>query len=189
MKIKYSKKVLILALIVFSGVIVLNVFFANILLVKIFSINDKVNQLNISSQKRERELALKDFIVSSSLDREKLAGYFIGAGNAETVEFTKYLEDLALVAGVTQKKSLNYEAISELDSAEVVSAIRFKFNVSGKWENVFTFIQLVENLPKVLSLNSVFLNVSSEAVSVKDVKSGRKVWSADLDFSVAMLKK
>lgn len=188
MKLTYSKRILILSIIVLAVVLALDIIFTEMLLSKIININEKVKQLNLSSQEREKELTLRESIVSSKDEREKLLTYFVGPGNAETVEFTKYLEDLALVNGVTQKKSLGYEAVSELNSSNVVSAIRFRFNVSGKWTNVFNFLRAIENLPKVAYLNSVSLNVSSEAVSAKDIKSGNKIWSADLDFSVIKLK-
>lgn len=188
MRLSYSKKIFIVSLGIFVGVIILDVIFTNLLLGKIISINDKVKQLNFSSQEREKELNLKDSIASSKMEREKLLNYFVGPGNAETVEFTKYLEDLALRSGVSQKKSLNYEPVSELASSEVVSAIRFRFNVTGSWANVFNFLQAIENLPKVAYLNSVTLSVSSEAVSPKGTKTAGKTWSADLDFSVIKLK-
>jgi hypothetical protein len=188
MKINYSKRILILFLVIFIGVIALDVLYTNKLFDQILSINDKVKQLNISSEKREKELSLKDFILSSKVEREKLDQYFVGAGNAETVKFTKYLEDLAAEVGVDQKKSLDYEAVSEFQSSDVVSALHFRFNVSGHWADVYTFLKLIENLPKVVSLNSVSLTATSGAVSAREAKSGVRLWSADLDFFVVKLK-
>ncbi len=178
MRLNHSKKIFILSLISFFCVLILSIVFTNLLLDKIISINDKVKQLDISSRERERELNLKDSIASSKIERENLGGYFVGAGNAETVKFTEYLEDLATNLDLTQKKSLDYEPIGELKSSEVVSAIRFKFNVSGSWSNVFAFLRAIENLPKVSHLNNVSLNLNSES----------KIWSADLDFLVVKLK-
>ncbi len=189
MRLNYSKKILILSLVVFASILTLDIIFTNMLLGKIVSINDKIKQSDISSQKREEELILKGLIASSKVEREKLTGYFVGAGNAETVNFTKYLEELALEAGVTQRKSLDYESANELSSSEIVSAIRYRFNVTGKWTNVFYFLQMIENLPKVLSLNNISVSVNPGAVSASEAKSGAKTWSADLDFSVVKLKK
>ena len=184
MKLNYSKKVLVASLITFVCVLVLDIIFTNLLLDKIVSINDKVRQIDISSREREKELNLKDSIASSKNEREKLLGYFVGAGDAETGTFTKYLEDLALANGVTQNKSLAYEPVIGLESSDVVTAIRFKFSISGRWANVWSFIQAVESLPKVSYLANVSLNLNSEAVSAKT----GKIWSADLDFSVVKLK-
>jgi hypothetical protein len=164
----------------------LDIIFINLLLGKIIDINDKVKQLDISSQSREKTLNLQDSIVSSESEREKLAAYFVGAGDASTVEFTKYLENLALETGVTQKKSLAYEPVNGLESSNVVSAIRFKFNVSGKWANILAFLQAIENLPKVVSVNNVSFNMNSTLRGVN--KSAGQNWSADLDFSVVKLK-
>ncbi len=188
MKLNHSKKILILAIPIFFLVLILNIVFVYLLLSTIDSVNNKVRQLNISSQKREEELLLKGLISSFSSEREKLSQYFIGMGNADVVAFTKYLEDLALNIGVSQKKTLAYEPMNELKDSETVSTIRFRFSISGKWSNVFNFLQLLENLPKVTNINSVSMFVNSEAVSIKEIKSGSKVWSADIDFSVVKLK-
>jgi hypothetical protein len=169
-------------------VVVLSFIFTNLLLNKIVSINDKIKQLEISSQKREGELTLKDSVSSTKLDREKLIGYFVGPGDSETVEFTKYLEDLAKKMNVTQKKTLDYEAISGLPTSEVVSSIRYRFNISGSWNNVFNFLLAIESLPKVSLLSGVSFNSSSEILSAGEGASNKVIWSADLDFSVAKLK-
>ena len=178
MKINYSKKILIISIVTFVMVIVLNIIFTNLLLNKINDINNKVKQLETSSQEREKALSLKDSVLSSVTEREELLKYFVGSGNAETVKFTKFLEDLALGMNLTQKKTLEYESVSGVGGSEVVSIIRFRFVVSGKWLNVYNFLQAIENLPKVASLNSTSLNYNSL----------EKNWSADLDFSVAKLK-
>lgn len=188
MTIKHSQKVLIIAIVVLSVVLVLNIVFGNMLIDRIVSINDKVKQLDISSQEREKELNLKDSISNSKTEREKLGGYFVGAGNAETVEFTKYLEDLAKEKGVTQSKTLSYESVSGMNSSDAVSAIRYRFNVTGRWNNVYSFLQAIENLPKVSYLNSVSLNLVSEPVTAKDSRVVARIWSADLDFLVVKLK-
>jgi hypothetical protein len=147
-----------------------------------------VDQLNTSSQKREKDLVLTDFIANSAAERDQLASYFVGAGNAQTVDFTKYLETLAKEAGVTEKKTLNYQSVTGLESSVNVSAIEYHFSVSGRWTNIFSFLQLIENLPKVLVLNNVSLSVASEAVSLNEIRAGVRVWSLDLDFSVVNLK-
>lgn len=177
MTLNYSKKILLLSVVTFFCMLFLNYVSFSFLIEKVIDINDKVKQLNISSQERERQLNLRDSVANSKVEREKLLGYFVGAGNLETVVFTKYLEDIASQAGVTQSKSLNYEPIAGFPSSETLTSIRFKFNVSGRWANVFTFLQEIENLPKAAALNNVSLNVSTG-----------NTWSADLDFSVAKLK-
>ena len=188
MKLNYSKKILIASIVTLAVIVVLDVVFTDLLLGKIFDINDKVRQLEISSQEREKELNLKDSIASSKVQREKLGGYFVDAGDIETLDFTKYLEDLAKDNGVIQSKTLNYEPAKGLESSNIVSSIRYKFTVSGSWSNVFNFIQAIENLPKVSSLNSVSLSSSLGDSSSKGTKVGVRVWSAELDFSVANLK-
>jgi hypothetical protein len=180
MKLNYSKKMLIVSLVVFLVVFVLNSVFLNLLWTRIIGINDKVKQIDISTQEREREMILRDLIVNTKEQREKLASYFVGTGNADTVGFTEYLENQAKKTGVTQKKSLAYDEVKELGISEQVSAIRYKFNVSGNWTNVFNFLRTIENLPKVGYLNTVVFNANTD-------KTSGKIWSADLDFSVIKL--
>lgn len=184
MKLNYSKKVLIISIVTLLIVLILDIIFTNLLYGKILSINDKIKQIDISSLQREKELNLRDSIATSKTDREKLKEYFVGAGDASTVSFTKYLEDLALENGLKQNKSLAYEPIPGMESSGVVTAIRYRLNVSGRFINVFSFLQAVENLPEVSYVSSVSLNLNSEDTSAK----AGKIWSADFDFSVAKLK-
>jgi hypothetical protein len=189
MKFDYTKKILLMAILVFLAVVTAVVIFSDLLLDKVVDINDKVRQLEISSQERLKELSLKDSVVSSEEERKKLAEYFVGSGNAETVDFTKYLEDLAKSFNITQKKTLNYEPVNELKSSDVVSAIHYTFQIYGRWSDIFNFIQAIENLPKVSFLNGVALNLSPEGVTNKEMtKTVEKNWSAILDFSVIKLK-
>ena len=189
MKLNYSKKILILSLFSFLTVLSVDIIFTGFLVNKIIGINDKVKQINTSSYVREKEFSLKDSIARSEIERGELEKYFIGTGNVGTLNFTKYLEELALKMGVTQKKSLEDVVIKGLETSDIVSAIRYRFNVSGKWENVYNFLLALETLPKVMSLNSVSFNLNSGTVSLNDVRTVDKIWSVDLDFSVAKLKK
>ena len=188
MKITFPKKIPIIATITFIIVVILDIFFTNLLFGKINSINDKIKQQDISSQARLKEINSKSSIDSSIAERGKLTSYFVNSGDLETVRFTKYLEDIATEKMVTQKKTLNYEPVLGLESSEFVTAIRYKFNVSGQWSNVFAFLQAIENLPKSVSLNSVSFSVNTDNVSIKDINSKGKIWSADIDFVVAKLK-
>lgn len=188
MKLNFSKKILLISVIVFVMVFVLDIIFVNLLLGKITSINNKIKQLDISSRERERELNLKDSIASTNSERTELLGYFIGASNAETVKFTKYLEDLARQYNVIGKKTLDSESASELTSSEIITSIRYRFSVSGRWLDVFGFLRAVENLPKIISLNSVSLSINSQVLTIQNLKNNNKEWTADLDFSVMKLK-
>jgi hypothetical protein len=179
MKLNLSKKILIVSIIVFIIILVLDGLFTNLLIGKIYNINNNITQLNLSSQERERELNLKDSVLGSKLEREKLLSYFVGAGNLETLDFTKYLEDLARASGLTQKKTLVTEPLRSMESSSVVSTIRYRLDVSGSWSSIYNFLQTIENMSKVVILNSVSIRKDSDS----------KIWSADLDFSVVNLKK
>jgi hypothetical protein len=187
MKLNYSKKILIITLLVFIGVLVLDIVFTNLLWQKILSINNKIKQLNISAQERVKELNLKETIVNSAENRVLLEESFVAAGNAKTVEFVSYLETLAKDTGVKYNtNSLSYEVVPELGSSESVQFIRLRASVSGSWANVFAFLQTIEKLPKISSLNSVSFNLNSDINA--NTKSTTNFWSAELDFSVAKLK-
>jgi hypothetical protein len=185
MKLNYSKKIFILVIIFFVLTITLTIIFSNLLVGKIVGINDKVKQLMISSAERERDLNLRDSIASSVAERQKLDQYFVGSGNGETADFISYFEALAKTSGVIQTIGfVGYENSGELGASDTANLLRLRVNFSGRWENVYRFLQTVENLPRVVVVNSVSLNDSFDLGSTK----GERIWSADLDFSVGKLK-
>ena len=187
MKITYVNIIFVLSVVLATIVISADVISISKVFDEIVGINDKVKQLDFSSQERERMMSLKDSIASTKLERGTLNGFFVGASNAAVVDFTKSLENLALENGVTQRKTLNYEPLSGLESSSMLSSIRFRLTVSGNWTNVYTFLQAIENLPKVMSLNSVALSANLANPSAGDSLVRGQSWTADLDFSVAKL--
>jgi Tfp pilus assembly protein PilO len=184
MKLNYSKKILIVSVVIFLVIFVLDIISFNFLWAKIVSLNDKVKQIDISTKEREKEMTLKDLILKTKTEREEFDRYFIGAGNLETVKFTEYLETLAKEYKVIQKKTLVDEQLkdSDLEKSEFVSVIRYKFNITGDLANISGFLSALENMPKIGYLNSVVFNSASEI-------SKTKTWSADIDFSVIKLNK
>lgn len=177
MKINFSKKILIVSIGVFIVTLSSVLLLSGLLINKINNINDKIHQLQISTMERENNILLGDLIIGSETDRKKLEKYFIGPGDIETAVFIGYLESLAKDTGlVSNIRSVGYETGENISSLETISFVGFDFSVSGKWNDVFNFVKLIENLPKVSSVNSVSLEVNSG------------VWSADIDLSVAKLK-
>lgn len=186
MKIDYTKKILIVSVAALIIVLVLDFIFTNLLLTKIVGINDKVKQLVLSSQERERNLNLKETIMSSEAERAQLEKYFVPAGDAKTADFINYIESLAKAAGLSYSiKSVGYEPLSDNGLADRLVFIRFKLGISGEWGRVFDFLQTIENLPVTSTLNSSSFGLSGE----KAKNSSAAIWSADLDFSVVQIKK
>jgi len=188
MKFYYTKKILIISILVFVIIIIESILFTNVLINKIVSINDKTVQMNTLTEEKMMDTNLGESITNTEVERKMLDQYFVGPGNVDTVEFTKYLEVLAKGFNLTQKKTLNYEPAMGMESSDSVSVIRYRFDVSGKWSDVYNFIQAVENLPRAGYLNSVNLNLSSVLSPTKSINSGNKIWTANLDFSVFKLK-
>ncbi len=186
MKLNFSKKILLFSSLFMIGVFVIDFIFITLLIDKMVDIKDKENQLEISSQEREKELFLKESIINSEEKRSELEQFFVKDGNLETVKFTEYLEGLAYSMNLEHKKTLDYEPAKDLISAEFISAIRFRFSISGSWQNVFDFIRMIEKLPQISYLNTLALNVITSNISTKDFNN--QIWSADLDFSVLRLK-
>lgn len=177
MKLNYSKKILILSVVSLVAIVIVDFLFLNLLADKIIGINDKIRQQTLSTQEREKNFYLKESISKTEIDRAKIEKYFIGPGDVATAEFIAYLENLAKQNKLTATvRSVGYEIIPEVGNSDVVSALRFRFSVTGKWSDVFVFLQIMENIPKAVSVFSVTLNSASGA------------WTADLDFSVAKLK-
>jgi hypothetical protein len=188
MKFDYTKKILIISILVFVTIVIEDIVFTNTLVSKIISINSKTVEMNVIAEEKIRETNLGESIAETEVERKLLDQYFVGSGNADTVEFTKNLEILAKDFNLTQNKTLNYEPAVGLESSESVSVIRYRFDVSGKWSDVYNFIQAVENLPKVAYVNSVNLNLNSGLSSAKRAGWANKIWTANLDFSVLKFK-
>lgn len=177
MKLNYTKKIFIISAAVLVGIIILVLVFTNLLLGKIYSINDKVKQMTISSIERERNISLKESIHVSESDRGELAKYFMGSTDADTADFIGQLENLGKQLGLTVNvKSVEYEKNPNFDSSNYLSLVRVKVGFVGKWSGVFDFLQKIERLSKTTLIHGVSLDNSS------------KIWSGDIDFSVFKLK-
>jgi Tfp pilus assembly protein PilO len=185
MKIKYSQKVLGSFVIIFLLILTANIIIGRMSIKQIESINNKIRQVTLSSEEREKLLALKESLTNSEEDRKLLDKYFIGSTDADTANFISYIENLAKQNGLTYNvQNVSYEPISEISSSEQVNFMKFQLNIVGGWSNIFTFVQNIENLPKVVSLSAVSIDNGPSL----GAKSKTKNWSADLEFSVARLK-
>lgn len=186
MKLNFAKKIFILAVCTFVLVLVVDIIFTNMLVKNIIGINDKIRQLNLSTQERERESALASSVMNSEEDRRRLDAYFVAAGDSATVDFTTFLEDKARQLGLQYvTKSLDYENVIEPANVEGISVIRFRFTVTGSWSKVFVFLIQVENLSKIVSVNNVHFNLDNTEGVTKNAGTN---FTAELDFSVAKLK-
>ena len=131
MKLNYSKRILIVSILAFALVLILDITFTNLLSGKIRSIQDKNKQIALSSQERERNLALKESVINSEAERQVLEQYFVPAGDAKTAEFISQLEAQAKAAGLAYTvKSVGYTAITGIaTSSQNLTALKFKFSV------------------------------------------------------------
>lgn len=177
MKLNYTKKIFIISVAILIGVTVLVFIFTNLLLGKIFSINDKVKQMTISSIERERNISLKESIYNSEKERIELSKYFIGLTDEDTAVFISQIENLGKLAGLTvDVKSVEYEKNPNFDNSNYLSLVRIRVNFNGKWNDVFGFLQKIETLSKIVLIHNVSLESSS------------RIWSGEVDFSVFKLK-
>ena len=162
---------------VLVGVITLVIIFTNLLLGKIFSINDKVKQMTLSSIERERNISLKESIHNSEKDRIELAKYFVGSDDEDTADFISQLEDLGKQLNlVINVKSVEYEKNPNFENSNYLSLVRVRVGFNGKWNGVFDFLQKIETLSKIVLIHNVSL------------ESNSRIWSGEVDFSVFKLK-
>ncbi len=179
MRINYSKKVLGFSFIVAVIVIILVAIFCSLLIEKIVGINDKVKQIEVSSQERERSATLRVSVANTQEGRENLNKYFISVNGV--INLIEQLENLAKETGVTLDiKFVGYEAIKQV-TADTLEQVKFKVAVSGSWSKVIKFFKLVETFPAVVYLDSTFLNLIAS-------KTKEQTWLLDLEFSVIKIK-
>ncbi len=185
MKIKLSTKIVVVSLVVAFIVILINGYFGRLLYQQILSTTNKIEQISIATIEREKMTALEHSLDTSTSSRAILDQYFITADDADTANFIDSVENIAKQGGLEYVVSgIDYDKNPEFGSLTNLNFIKLKINVTGNWLAVWNFLQTIENLPKVLVISSVTLDTSA-----KNIKGQINKWSADLEFSVAKIKK
>ncbi len=131
--------------------------------------------------KKEESISLmkKDIGFSKNSD-EELSSYIIGKDDSDVADFVKVIENFVASSTLV----LNVSSIAYEDSAPLAQVngqlVRIRLNITGKWDNVNTFIKFLENYPFKITIINLSLNSSGE---------GKKTtWSADIDFSAVKFK-
>lgn len=183
MKIRYSQKILGLFIIIFLVVLAANIVVGRMNIGQIDNLNNKIRQVTLSAEERERVLAIKDSLLNSEADRKILDKHFIGPSDSDTADFIGYIEGLAKQNNLAYSvKDISHQPISEISGSEQVNFMSFRLNVLGTWDNVFTFLQFIENIPKVVSVANISID------NGPSLGGKTKNWSADFEFSVGRLK-
>ncbi len=173
----YSKKVLLISILITALVLTAVIIIGNLSYQQIISTNNKIEQVKQSAEERARVLALRDSVDDSVRERLQLNSFFVGSEDVETANLIDNLELLAkknnlsyVVKTVTYDNKLNETNYNNL------GFLKIKMHVTGSWSNVIKFVRLIENYPKTTSVSNLVLD-----------KTGSN-WLADIDFIIAKLK-
>jgi len=159
--------------------------FSYLLIDTIYQINDKVAQVEISTNERDAQGALKVSVANSVVERQTLDTYFISKSG--TADFIKTLEALAKGNNVSINiKYVGYEPIKQANFSATAESIRFNLDLIGSWVNCIQVIRLLENLPVPSLVEKITLSVGGTNLSGK-VTSG-STWTANVDFTAVKLK-
>ncbi len=138
----------------------------------------KEEQIKDDIRKEESISVMKKDIGFSKNSEDELSSYLIGKDDSDVTGFIKVLENIASGSQLTiDVQSLSYEQDASLSQVNG-ELVHISIAVSGKWDNVFSFIKFLINYP-------LKINIKNLSLGVIDAKSN---WSANIDFTAIKLK-
>ncbi|MEI6528097.1 MAG: hypothetical protein WCO10_00275 [bacterium] len=182
---KYSTKIIFsVAVAILSISVIGSAVFSYLLVDKINNINDKIKQMDLSTQERNKQGAQKMSVVDTEADRAKLESYFVSADGA--VDFIKYLENLSVEVGVKANiQNINFQPLRDTAYANTAEYISLNLSVEGTWAKVYRYVLLLEKLPFVSEVGNVDM---TEVTQTDEKNKTKSFWTATISLKVIKLK-
>lgn len=138
------------------------------------------NKANLDSQNR----ALRKLLTSATDTVAHLQNRVIGSDDA--VVYINQIENLAAQSGTGI--IVNSVDIDQKASAPAgYEYLHLILSIQGTWQNVYTFISMIENLPYRVTINSVDMSQESFSDPAKKGKVESQ-WSGHIDFNTLKQK-
>jgi Tfp pilus assembly protein PilO len=144
----------------------------------------------------ETDLKKEEFlrVAKFSLEENKenvamLDTYFVDRGGAPN--FIEQVEDLGRDAGVFLTIGLVDVEADSANKNDYKELLKLRVEASGKWQNVLTFLSMIENLPYKVSLDQFSLSVDGVRSALffgNENKETDITWKGYFEFSVLKLK-
>ncbi|MEK7558509.1 MAG: hypothetical protein AAB507_01640 [Patescibacteria group bacterium] len=172
---QHINKIILLALVIFA--------LASLYVFIFYLIKGKTEKASLSEQKyllaaKKEELALSEesILRETGKKREELDKYFIDQGNV--VVFIERLESLGTISG--SKVSLTSVDIDKSRK----NILKVILSVSGRFNELFYFLSLLEALPLEISIKRLSLgSAAPTSVSVQD-KKNKDEWNMELNIEL-----
>ncbi len=173
-------------------------------------ISDLTEQVNHYEKRSSLLESLKDTIKQSQPKIDALQSYFIAPGPDGTVAFINTLESAGSKDGLeividnlntdngvinTKDAAATKDTTKKTDYKEILN---FKVHTSGTWDNTFSFLSYLENLPYKITVGQVDMTKVAEKDTTqssgqKDASAaalGKKslLWKGEFSFTVVKLK-
>ena len=116
---------------------------------------------------------LRKIVSNAQDDQQLLAVHFLR--KSQTVDFLNSLDDLGTTASVVG-------TIDQVVVAKDGKSLSISVTTKGTLQNVYTYMYLIENLPYLISIQSLTLTVDPGQSVL--VSGGKPVWIGSFTFSV-----
>lgn len=169
----------IAALLFLIDLVALGLYFGALYFIKVQN-ETSSGELSAAESLEKKRLSLEaaeNLLVEVKEEMEKVNAFFV---SADGVEFFQQIESLAKTAGAQieiRTESVNTEAIPDQKAFELLT---LSIDVSGGWQEVMRFVELVETLPIELKVTN--------ATFGKVVETSESYWEGGVRLSVVKLK-
>ena len=177
---KLRSKKLFLILVVVNTIAIIGVVF---LLILITTKNQK--SLVLEKQLKEEEVKLEDLqmlkvLVANTKEQRSYISNLI-VNKDKIIDFLGLVESLGSYSGA----KVSVMSVNEDSSSTSNSLVKIRLNVSGRWEQVFQTISMLDHLPAAFAVKEIQISkeTSTEGAGGKSVPA-RTFWSANIGAEV-----
>ncbi len=153
--------------------------FSNIRAKKANTIN-AVKEITALEESNSKLYDLKNIALEIEIEKNKLNNFFVGGSRDDILDFIKLIERIGVLSNTDVTKNiLNNELESEL-----VWNLNTRITASGTWDEVYTFLILLENIPYKLEINQASFK------RLGDIRndSSESMWSGGFSINVLQFK-
>lgn len=140
-------------------------------------------EIGSKAEQDSRLDALKRLLTDSMADRSEASGRFVGPDGV--VSFIETVEGLAKGEGLTVRTT--GVSTSELaTSSKYYEQVRLDIETTGGWQKNFTFLKLIESMPKSITIARARFRLDEVPIDPKDKTKSVPVWKGN--FQIMAIK-
>lgn len=135
------------------------------------------NELDQVSEKQSQYLSFKDIINETKEERAKIDSFFVS--NDGAVGFLELIEDQGRLSNSTTT-IVSVRTEDDKLASSTVEILELELEVGAKWQDLYYFLSLLENLP---------YNITFKNVVIKKVEDRVNYWETNFVLQALKLKK